>query len=234
VLASGFPVTARIGLFAFLLAAGLGVPLGALAAVRRGALDRAVSTGATFVYSFPSIVLAILLYVFSVRTVSAFDVFDVGFQNGGGWRAYLLPVVVLGLGAAGYLTRVTRAAVLAMLGQDYVRTARAKGVPRGAIVRRHVLPNALPMVLAALGPTLGILLSGSALLEFVLNIPGTGKLLLTGFAWRDYPLILAGVSLYTALILVSNLLADFAAYLVNVLARSASPLGMAGEARTGE
>ena len=218
-LREGFPITARIGLLAFALALAIGIPLGVLAANRGGRIDRAISAAATFAYSFPSLVLTILLLALSVQTI---HIFEVGWNNEGGWRNYLLPTLVLGLGAGGYLARVTRFAVLDVLGQDYVRVARAKGLPKGVVVRRHVVPNALPPMLAAMGPTLGLLLAGSSMLEWAFNIPGSGKVLLTGFSQQDYPLILAGVALYTAVILGSNLAADAAAGLVNARTRSTS------------
>jgi len=202
-----FPVTARIGLLAFALAVAIGIPLGVRAAGRSGWTDRAISSAATVAYTFPAVVLAMLLLALSVKTAPIFAL-----SWGQGWRNYLRPVLVLGLGAGGYLARV---AVLEVLGQEYVRAARAKGLRERTIARRHILPNALPTLLAALGPTLGLLLSGSAMLEYALNIPGTGKLLFSGFEQHDYPMILAGVTLYTALILASNLVADVLASAVN-------------------
>ena len=210
VLRETFRVTAGIGLLAFLLAAALGIPLGALAAARRGWTDRAITSGATLAYSFPSLVLAILLLALSVRTVAVFPI-----TWNGTWSSYPLPILVLALSTGGYLARVTRVAVLDVLGQDYVRTARSKGLGEGVVRRRHVLANALPTILGALGPTLGLLLAGSLLVEYAFGAPGTGKLLLDGFAERDYPLILAGVSLYTTLVLVANLAADVAAGLAD-------------------
>lgn len=203
VLREDFPVTARIGLLAFALAVVLGVPLGVLAAMRRGWVDLLVSSGAALVYSFPSLVLATLLLALSFNTI---NVFPVGWQDDP--SSILLPVLVLGLGAGAYLARVTRTAVLEVLGEDYVRTARAKGLGEGIVRRRHVLRNALPTVLAALGPTLGLLLAGSLFVEYAYVVPGTGRLLLDAFGRHDYPLILGGVTLYTVLVLGANLAAD--------------------------
>ncbi len=210
VLRETFRVTAGMGFLAFLLATALGIPLGVLAATRRGWADRAISSGATLAYSFPSLVLAILLLALSVRTIPIFPI-----TWNGEWNSYPLPILVLALSSGGYLARVTRVAVLDVLGQDYVRTARSKGLGEGVVRRRHVLANALPTILGALGPTLGLLLAGSLLVEYAFGAPGTGKLLLDGFAERDYPLILAGVSLYTTLVLLANLAADVAAGLAD-------------------
>jgi ABC-type dipeptide/oligopeptide/nickel transport system permease component len=109
-----------------------------------------------------------------------------------------------------------------------VRTARAKGLREGVIGRRHVLRNALPLVVAALGPTLGLLLSGSLLVEYVYQVPGVGGLLLAAFAQRDFPLIIAGVTLYTAVVLGASLAADVAAGLVDPRMRSGSATGSSG------
>ena len=210
VLRETFRVTAGMGLLAFLLATALGIPLGVLAATRRGWADRFISSGATLAYSFPSLVLAILLLALSVRTIPVFPI-----TWNGEWDSYPLPILVLALSSGGYLARVTRVAVIDVLGQDYVRTARSKGLGESVVRRRHVLANALPTILGALGPTLGLLLAGSLLVEYAFGAPGTGKLLLDGFAERDYPLILAGVSLYTTLVLLANLAADVAAGLAD-------------------
>lgn len=213
VLQEGFAVTGVVGLLAFGFATSFGIPLGALAAMWRGGRGRLISAGATLAYSFPSLVLVILLLVLSVYT---FPVFPIPWTADGGWTNYLLPVLVLGLGAGGYLVRVTRAAVLEVLGQDHVRAARAKGLRERTVARRHVLRNALPMIISELGRTLGLLLSGSLLVEYVYQIPGTGRLLLDGFAERDPPLIMGGVCLYTALILAANISADVVARLTTL------------------
>lgn len=210
VLREGFPITATIGLLAFLLGMALGVPLGVVAATRRGWVDIAVSSGATLANGFPNLMLAILLLVWSVYTIQVFPA---------GWNgkpvSYLLPVLVLGLGAGGYLARVTRTAVLEVLGQDYVRTARAKGLPERVVDRRHVFRNALPTVLAALGPTVGLILAGSVLVEFAYEVPGAGRQLLVGLSDQDAPVVIAGVALYTAILLGADLASDLAAGLAD-------------------
>ncbi len=211
VLLERFPVTGKIGLISFLLAVVLGIPLGIYAAVRGGLVDFAISWTSAFVYSFPSPVLMTLLLALSVYTIG---IFPVG-MTGADWRGYLLPCLVLGLGAGGYIARITRTSVADELGKDYVRTARAKGLRTLVIYRRHVLKNALAPVLAALGPTLGLLLAGSFPVEYAYEIYGTGRLLLDGFAQQDYPLILGGVTLYTVLVIASNLLGEVGASLIN-------------------
>ena len=211
VLLERFPVTGKIGLISFALAVMLGVPLGIYAAVRGGVVDFAISWTSAFVYSFPSPVLMTLLLALSVYTIG---IFPVG-MAGADWRGYLLPCLVLGLGAGGYIARITRASVADELHRDYVRTARAKGLRKLLIYRRHVLRNALGPVLAALGPTLGLLLAGSFPVEYAYEIYGTGRLLLDGFAQQDFPLILGGVTLYTVLVLGSNLLGEVVASLID-------------------
>lgn len=219
VVREGFAVTGRIGLLAFALAAGLGLPFGALAARRGGWLDRSVSWGATLAYGVPGPVTIILMLTLSVYLIPV-RLFSVPWDADGGWRNYVLPSLVLGLGAGGYLALVARAAVLDVLGQDYVRTAHAKGLRERTVVWRHIVRNALPTILAATGRTLGVLLAGSLLVEYAYYVPGTGRLLLDAFTARDSQLILAGVCLYTSLILAANIAADVAARLADPRTRS--------------
>jgi ABC-type dipeptide/oligopeptide/nickel transport system permease component len=213
VILTHLPVTAVIGALASLLAVGLGIPLGIRAARLRGSWrDRAIVAAATLSYTFPTMVLAVLLLMLVAIRIPwlpmLWGLFPVLWD--GSWRSYVLPSLVLGLGAGGYLARVTRASVLEVLGEDYVRTARAKGFRDRTVHRAHVLRNALPPIVAALGPTLAALLTGSLLVEYAFGVPGTGKLLFESFAQRDYPLILVGVTLYTLIVVLANLAADVA------------------------
>lgn len=226
VISSSFPVSARIGALAFLIAVLLGALLGTLAAARRDSwVDRFIVAGATLSYTLPSMVLAVLLLMLVAIRIPWFPflwgLFPVLWDYS--WKSYVLPSLVLGLGSGGYLARLTRASVLEVLGQDYVRTARAKGLRERNIIRRHVLKNALPTVVAALGPTLATVLAGSLLVEYIFGIPGAGRLVLDGFAQRDYPLILAGVTLYTLLVVLANLAADIAYGLLDPRLKLGSP-----------
>ncbi len=204
--ASTFPVTARLGAASFGIAVLLGMPLGLFAALNRGGwLDHLVSVCSTTAYAVPAIVLAILMLMLAANYVPFFPVLWEG-----DWQSYVLPSVALGISAGGFLALLSRASVLDVLFADYVRTARAKGLRDRAVVGRHVLRNAVLPVLAAMGQTLALLLAGSMLVEWVFQIPGMGKMVFDAIRAQDFPLILATTTLYTALVVCVNLLADIA------------------------
>lgn len=213
-----FPVTARIGIYAFLIAVVIGVPTGVMAALRRGAwLDNIFTIGATTVYTIPVIVLSIYaLVLFAVKLPLLPIVWD-------GPKSYILPSVVLGVGPAGYLARLTRASVIEELGQDYVRTARAKGLRHGTINMRHVLRNGLIPTVTMLGPTLSTLVTGSLFVEYIFSIPGTGTDLFYAIQARDYPMIIALTLLYTSFVVIASLLVDIVYGLVDPRARLGDP-----------
>lgn len=200
-----FPVTARIGVSAFLAAVLLGVPAGVVAARRRGTwVDLAISVSATTVYSVPALVLGVYaIYLLGVW----FPLFPVLW---GGAKSYVLPSAVLGIASAGYLALVTRTSVLDALGQDYVRTARAKGLRERTVSSRHVLRNSLIPIVTLLAPVLTNLVAGSLFVEYLFGVPGTGTLLFYSILERDYPVVMATTMLYTALVVLGNLLVDLA------------------------
>ena len=191
------PRTAVLALTAAAFSIMIGVPAGVLAATRRNALaDHLCRIGALLGASLPSYFIAyVLIYVFAVRlnVVPAF-----GF---GSFGHLVLPAVTLALGPAAVLTRLTRSAVLDVLEEDYVRTARAKGVRQRAILFRHVLRNAAIPLLTVAGLTIGHLLGGSLIVEWVFAWPGMGDLAIGAIHDRDYPLI-QGFVLFSALVYV--------------------------------
>ncbi len=206
VLRRAWPPTLQIGLTALVLALGLGIPLGVGAAVRRRShLDRlsravAVLGAATPVYVLAT--LTILLFAVRLRVLPL--------TGWGGPARVLLPAGVLALAPLAAIIRFTRAAVIETLGADYVRTARAKGLPPRQIIARHVLKNALLPVLTLAGPLAAALLAGSFFVETMFNIPGLGATFVFAAADRDYPLIMAGAVLSGGLIIVLNLAVDLA------------------------
>jgi ABC-type dipeptide/oligopeptide/nickel transport system permease component len=128
-----------------------------------------------------------------------------------GWgkpTQYILPVLTLGLGQAALLTRITRASVLEVTRQDFMRTARAKGINEWLLVQRHMLKNALIPVITVIGPVLALLITGSVVVENVFGIPGVGRLLVQGITQRDYSLIMGAALLYATVIAILNLIAD--------------------------
>jgi ABC-type dipeptide/oligopeptide/nickel transport system permease component len=201
-----WPVSAQLGLGAFVLAVGLGIPLGVAAALRRGsgvdALSRTVAVAAA---ATPVYVLATLCIVlFSVRL----KVFPLIGGNAPG--RLLLPMCVLAFGPLALVARFARSGVLEVLHEDYIRTARAKGLRSHQVIGQHLLKNALLPVLTLCGPLVATLLTGSFFVESLFNIPGLGAAFVYAAADRDYPLIMAGALLAGGLIILLNLGVDLA------------------------
>lgn len=207
-----FPYTLSLALASLLVGAAIGIPLGVVTAARRNtSIDTAGRLFALIGFSFPSFYLGIiLLIVFSVH-LGWFPVVH-SVTTGAGPIEHLhklvLPAVSLGLIQAGYITRLTRSAMLETLSQDYVRTARAKGLPERIVFYKHALRNVLIPVVTAMGLYTGSILGGAVLTETVFSRPGLGKLLLGAIAQRDYTLIQSGVMLFAFVVLIVNLLVD--------------------------
>ena len=213
------PVTVELALLAFVIALAIGIPSGIVAAVGRGtAWDAAANIFALWGLSTPNFWLGILMILlFSVQLgwlpasgyVSPFE------DLGANLTAMIMPAFVLGNAIAAVLMRHTRSAMLQVLGADYVRTARAKGLSEGTVVLKHALRNALTPIITLGALELGTLLSGAVLTEQVFTIPGFGKLIVDAVFNRDYAVV-QGVVLVTATAyIVLNLLADLAQFLVN-------------------
>lgn len=202
----GLPVTVTIGVLALLLAVALGVPLGLLAALRhdRG-LDHAVMGVALVGIAVPGFVLApVLALLFGVH---------LGWLPVAGWepgsvRHMVLPVVTLALPFVAYIARLTRGSLLEVMQAPYLRAARAKGIGRVALIRRHALRPTLLPVVSFLGPAAAALLTGSLVVEQVFGLPGVGRYFVQGAINRDYTLVLGMVIFYAVLILLLNLAVD--------------------------
>ncbi len=199
-----FPRTVRLALASMLVASLIGIPAGILAATRRQSwTDTAVMAAALVGVSMPVFWLGLnLILVFSVR-LAWFPVF--GHET---WRHLVLPSVTLGTASAAIVARMTRSAMLEVLGQDYVRTARAKGLAERVVVNRHALRNALIPVVTILGLQLGTLLSGAVLTETVFAWPGIGRLLVEAVLARDYPVIQGTTLLIATTFVVLNVAVD--------------------------
>jgi peptide/nickel transport system permease protein len=196
------PATLMLTLPALALKLGLGIPAGIYAALHRNsAADRLVMAGAVAGFTVPSFVLGLLLVLlFAVH---------LGWLPAGGddsWLSAVLPVITLGLGGAGILARFTRSAMLEVLGQPYIRTASAKGVPWRAVVRGHALPNAAIPTVTIVGFMVGSLIAGAVVVESVFSWPGVGRLLVIAVANRD----LAVVQCILLLVSVTMVTANFA------------------------
>jgi peptide/nickel transport system permease protein/oligopeptide transport system permease protein len=210
-LLGGMGLTLALAALSIVLAVGLGVAAGVLAAVRpNSVIDVLTMLGALVGVSMPVFWYGlILLFVFAgtLRWLPAGGV--------GGFQHLVLPVVVLGTAGMGVIARLTRAAMLEVLGQEYVRTARAKGLAEWRVVLRHGLWNALNPVLTVVGLQFGFLLGGSVLTETVFALPGIGRIMVTAIFSRDYPVVQGGMLLVAAVFVLVNLLTDVAYAVVN-------------------
>jgi oligopeptide transport system permease protein len=202
----GLPVTLSLGAAALLLGIALGIPLGLAAGLHQnGWADHAVMSVALAGIAVPNFVVAPLLaLVFGLH---------LGWLPVAGWEAgsarhLVLPVVTLALPLVAYLARLTRGSLLEVLQAPFIRTARAKGLDPGVILRRHALKPTLLPVVSFLGPAAAALLTGSLVVEQVFGLPGVGRYFVQGAINRDYTLVMGMVVFYAALILLLNLLVD--------------------------
>jgi peptide/nickel transport system permease protein len=198
------PATLELAIPALVLKLALGIPAGVYAALHRNSLtDRMVMAGAVAGFTVPSFVLGLLLVLlFAVQ---------LGWLPSGGsdsWTSVILPVITLGLGGAGILARFTRSAMLEVLGQPYIRTASAKGVPWQAVVRGHALPNAAIPTVTIVGFLVGSLIAGSVVVESVFSWPGVGRLLVVAVANRDLAVVQCILLLVASTMVASNLIVD--------------------------
>lgn len=206
VIAASWPVTFQLGVTAWLFMAVLGVLLGTVAGLRRGRLaDAAVLGGTTVVMGVPFFVVAYVAQI--VLGV------DLGWLppsgTEAGWPlAYVMPGLVLALYGLPQVVRLTRTSVLDNLGADHVDTAVAKGLPRRAVVVRHVVRNSLIPVVSLLGVSLGYLLSGTVLIEGIFNLPGLGYQIFTAIPQHDGPVVVGVGTLLVLVFLLVNLLVD--------------------------
>jgi oligopeptide transport system permease protein len=204
ILADALPVSVTLGLLALAIALVGGITLGLAAGSRRGtALDRAVGIATLLGVSAPSFVIGAAL----ILGVGLYlDWLPAGLWEGP--RYAILPALTLAALPLAYIAQLTRAQVAVVMDQDYVRTARAKGVPEGRVRRHHVLRNALLAVLTYFGPLLAILLTGSFVVEKIYAIPGMGRFFVTAVTNRDYPLVLGVTLVYATLVILANLMVD--------------------------
>ncbi len=204
IILQGLPVTASLGLAAFLLAVLIGIPLGIAAAVRQNSIvDYASVFFSTLFANIPGFVLGILLVIVFSLTLHILPT-----SRWGTIQHVFMPAFALAALPAAYISRVTRASVLEVSRQDYIRSAKSKGLSERVIVVRHMLRNALIPVLTILGPELAFLISGSFIIENLFSIPGIGRLFVQGVLARDYGLIMGSVMFYAFAVAVVNLAVD--------------------------
>jgi len=198
------PISMTLGLLAFLLSVVSGMPLGIISALRRNTLvDYAAMGVAVLGISVPVIILApILQYLFGVQ---------LKWLPVSGWgklQQAILPAFALGVANSALVARLTRASLLQVLSQDYIRTARAKGLPERRVVVGHALKNSLIPIVTVLGPTLAYLLCGTFVVETVFGIPGMGKFFVTSVTGRDYQVIMSTVLLLAMFLVIANAVVD--------------------------
>ena len=222
IIADALPVSAQLGMVAMLIAIGIGIPMGIIAALRQNTM---IDYSATFVaivgVSIPSIVMGpVLMWIFALELgwfpVSRWGAqapFILGFlpvPDLNFWKYAILPAFTLGSGLSASIARLTRASLLQVIREDYIRTARAKGLRERMVVIRHALKNSMIPVITILGPMFAAVLTGTFVVEQIFAIPGLGKHFVTSIGNRDYPVVLGTTLLYGVAIVVANLFVDIA------------------------
>jgi oligopeptide transport system permease protein len=204
---SRFGYSMRLGGLALLLAIGIGVPAGIIAALKQNTWIDYVSLFVSSAgISIPSFVMAIFLIIIFATLLHWVSVIPKNWDEG---KAWVLPAAVLGFGTMAFSARLTRASMLEVLRQDYVRTARAKGLHERVVILIHMLRNALIPVITILGPALAGLVTGSFIIETMFGFPGMGRAYVTAIQQRDYSMILGTTLIYVFLVSVANLSVDF-------------------------
>ena len=203
IIADGMKGSAKLGLIAAFGALVVGIVLGAVAALRRNkVIDKVIMVITTAFVSMPSFIAgALLLTIFAVSL-------HLLPANGAQKNGLILPVVTLGLYPMAYITRLTRSSMLDVLGQDYIRTARAKGVPGFKVIFGHALKNSLIPVITYFGPMLAYIVTGSIVVEQIFAVPGIGRAFVNSITGRDYPLIMGTTIILACLIIIMNLVSD--------------------------
>ena len=203
VILDGMRTSAKLGLIAAFSAAAVGIFLGAVAALRRNTvLDKVIMVITTAFVSMPSFIMgSFLLIVFSVK---------LGWlpANGATAAGLILPVITLALYPMSYITRLTRSSMLDVLGQDYIRTAKAKGVSGRKIIFGHALKNSLIPVITYFGPMLAFIVTGSMVVEQIFAVPGIGRQFVSSITNRDYTMIMGTTIFLASLIVIMNLVSD--------------------------
>jgi len=212
ILQRAVPITLELMILALLIATLIGVPLGVISAVRRDSVgDYASRVGGLIGISIPSFWLATLLLLFTSRVfgwvppITYVPFFDDPLTN---LSQFILPAISISVFTLAIVMRMVRATMLEVLSQDYVRTARAKGVRHRLVVYRHALRNALIPVVTIIGFEIGILMGGAAIVEIIFGLPGVGYVLLQSIFNRDYPVVQGATLLIAVIFVVANTLVD--------------------------
>ena len=203
IILDGMKTSAKIGIIALLIATVLGILFGAVAALRRNTLpDKIIMIMTTAFVSMPSFIMGTLLLMLFSITLHLVP------ANGAAQGGMILPVVTLALYPMSYITRLTRSSMLDVLGQDYIRTAKAKGVSQRGIILHHALKNSLAPVITYFGPELAYIVTGSLVVEQIFAVPGIGRAFVNSITGRDYTLIMGTTVVLASLIVIMNLVSD--------------------------
>ena len=228
ILAERIPNTLILSGTALVIIFALGIAIGIVQAVRQhSALDNALTLGALFIYSMPSFWLAlmlILIFAYKVHLIDwwpeilrfpASGMTSVNYEFMNGWQKLgdrlnhlVLPSIALGVASAASVSRYMRSSMLEVIRQDYIRTARAKGLPERVVILKHALKNALLPIITLLGLYLPFLFSGTVLVEVVFAWPGMGRAIFEAISERDYPVVMATSFIFAVLVVLANLIAD--------------------------
>lgn len=211
IIKQSFPISAKIGVMAIVFAVLVGIPLGCISALKRGKLsDSIIRVVSTLGISVPSFVIAtasMLLFAIELNILPTYGL--------SGPSSYILPVFTLGFYPMCYIARLMRSSMLDVLGQDYIRTARAKGMSEGVVTFKHALKNSLIPVITYLGPLVAFTLTGGFVVEKVFNIPGLGRYFIKAIDARDYNLIMGMTVFLASIIILMNLVCDILYKLVD-------------------
>ena len=203
IIGESFPISAKLGLMAMAVALVCGTVFGCIAALMRNKLpDRVIIFFSTLFTAVPSFVLATLLLLVFCIQLEWFQVWSVNSQN------YLLPVIALAAYPMAYTTRLAKTSMLDALGQDYIRTAKAKGVSKWKVIFKHALRNSLIPVITYAGPQIAYIITGSMVVETIFTVGGLGSKFVSAINNRDYTLIMATTIFLAALMVVANLICD--------------------------
>jgi oligopeptide transport system permease protein len=203
-IAGGFPVSARIGALAILFVILLAIPLGVFAALNSGRWqDMLIMALATLGVTIPSFVIATLLIYFLAFRMNLFPIFGLD-----SWKGYVMPVIALAGYSLSFITRLVRSSLLEVMGQDYIRTARAKGLSESRVIVVHALRNAMIPVITIIGPTVAAFLTGSFVIEKIFALPGLGIHFVNSITNRDYTTIMGVTIFYAAFLVAMTLIVD--------------------------
>lgn len=205
------PPSATLGVLALAVALVIGVPIGVLSAVRQNTLTDYVGMFIAIAgVSVPAMTLGpLLIWGF------ALELGWLPVARWGTWQQAILPAITLGLGSAAVLARLTRASMLQTIHEDFIRTARSKGLTEQRIVTKHALRNALIPVITVIGPLFAALVTGSMVVEQIFAIPGLGRYFVDSVSSRDYPVIMGTTLLYAVVLVISNLVVDISYHLID-------------------